>query len=261
MSAERSLAGKRILITRAPHQAARLDEALAAKGAEVLRLPAIAIVPPPSFAQLDAALAAIESYRWLVLTSANGAHALGERMGALKIDPQRLAHLQVACVGRTTARATNELGLAVSVVPEEYVAEGVVAALKGKVAGQRVLLVRAVVARDLLPNELRRMGAEVETADAYQTVLPADSVSGVRALFLPGKPLPDAVTFTSSSTVTNFFALLRAAGLDLPRGLRAVSIGPITSRTLREHGWEPAAEAAPSDIPGLVRACETLLAS
>jgi uroporphyrinogen-III synthase len=130
--------------------------------------------------------------------------------------------------------------------------------LKDKVAGRRVLLARAAVGRDVIPEELTRAGAEVRVAEAYQTVLPADSIDRIRALFAEGERLPDAATFTSSSTVSNFFRLLHAAGLDLPRGLRAISIGPITTGSLLEHNWEPAREAASSDIRGLVEACERL---
>jgi uroporphyrinogen-III synthase len=257
-----SLAGKRILITRAAHQASRLAEALLAKGAQTLLLPTIAIEPPESYAPLDAALAAIESASWLILTSANGARVLGERMRALALPLHRLAHLRVACIGPATAREAAELGLKIAVVPQEHVAEGLVEALRGKVLpGDRVLLVRAAAARDVVPEELGRLGIHVSVVDAYRTVIPPGSVDQVRGLLALGKTLPDAVTFTSSSSVTNFLALLQAAGLARPASLSAVSIGPVTSRTLREHGWEPAVEAARSDIEGLVEACEKLFVS
>lgn len=254
-----SLAGKRILITRAAHQASRLAEALLAKGAQALLLPTIAIEPPESYAPLDAALATIESASWLILTSANGARVFGERMRALALPPQRLAHLRVACIGPATAREAAEHGLKIAVVPQEHVAEALVAALRGKVVpGDRVLLVRAAAARDVVPEELSRLGINVSVVDSYRTVIPPGSVDQVRSLLALGKMLPDAVTFTSSSSVTNFLALLQAAGLARPAGLSAVSIGPVTSRTLREHGWEPDVEAARSDIEGLVEACGKL---
>jgi uroporphyrinogen-III synthase len=115
------------------------------------------------------------------------------------------------------------------------------------------------VARDVIPEQLRKCGADIHVVEAYRTVIPADSIEQVRTLFGEGNPLPDAVTFTSSSTVNNFFALLAAAKAELPRGLRAVSIGPVTTRTLRRHQWEPAREAMEYDIPGVVAACATLL--
>lgn len=259
----RPLAGKRILITRAAHQAGRLQEALEARGAEVLSLPTIAIEPPISYAPLDAALAALGSFSWLILTSANSARVLGERMQALNIVSSDWARIRVACVGPSTARAARELGLQVALVPERYVAEDLVESLRSlpeKLAGQKVLLVRAAVARDAIPEALREMGVEVVIAEAYRTVVPAGAIDGIRALLAPDAPWIDAATFTSSSTVTNFFTLLHAAKVELPSGLRAISIGPVTSRTLREHGWAPAGEAASSDLAGLAAACERLLA-
>jgi uroporphyrinogen-III synthase len=225
----------------------------------VLRLATIEIVPPASYDALDAALRAIQSFDWLVLTSTNGVAALQARTRVLQLPRHRFAHLQVAAIGHATAEAVRQFGLTVAVIPEKYVAEGLVASLKDRVASRRVLLVRASVGRDVIPDQLSRCGAQVEIAEAYRTHLPETSIGEVSALLGTASALPDAVTFTSSSTVGNFFALLRAAGMDLPAGLRAVSIGPVTTTTLREHNWEPSSEAARSDIPGLVEACERLL--
>ena len=254
------LAGKRILITRARHQAGRLAEALEEHGAEVLRLPTIEIIPPESCSHLDAVLEVIDGFDWLIVTSANGVAALEDRLRFLNVLPARLEHLQIAAIGPATATALGRVGLRVSAMPEEYVAEAVVALLKEKVRGKRVLLVRPAVARDVIPEELRQAGADIHVVEAYRTVIPADSIVQVRGLFGEGKPLPDAVTFTSSSTVNNFVALLVAAKIELPFALRAVSIGPVTTRTLRQHNWEPACEAVKYDIPGVVEACVRLLA-
>jgi uroporphyrinogen-III synthase len=261
VSTHRPLAGKRILITRARHQAGRLAEALEEQGAEVLRLPTIEIVPPETYAHLDAVLEVISGFDWLIVTSANGAAALADRMQFLRIGLEQLKHLQVAAIGPATAVALGRFGLTVSAMPDEYVAEAVVAMLKDKVAGRRVLLARAAVARDVIPEQLRKCGADIHVVEAYRTVIPADSIEQVRALFGGDQALPDAVTFTSSSTVNNFFALLEAANIELPQGLRAVSIGPVTSKTLRQHQWEPACEAAKYDIPGVVASCCTLMHS
>jgi uroporphyrinogen-III synthase len=171
----------------------------------------------------------------------------------------RLQHLQVAAIGPATAVAVGRIGLKVSAMPDEYVAEAVVAVLKEKVVGRRVLLARAAVARDVIPEQLRQCGADIHVVETYRTVIPNDSIEQLRELFAEGKPLPDAVTFTSSSTVNNFFALLAAAKMEKPSGLRAISIGPVTTRTLSEHKWEPAGEASPYDIPGVVKACVKLL--
>lgn len=259
MTGPQPLTGKTILITRARHQSGRLAEALEALGVEVLRLPTIEIVPPETYAHLDALLEVIAGFDWLIVTSANGAAALAGRMEFLKIAPQRLQHLQIAAIGPATASALVRIGLRVSAIPDQYVAEAVVAMLREKVAGRRVLLARAAVARDVIPEQLRQCGADIHVVEAYRTVIPMDSIERLRVLLAEGKPPPDAVTFTSSSTVNNFFALLDAARMELPHGLKAVSIGPVTSRTLRQHGWEPACEAVQYDIPGVVAACAALL--
>jgi len=260
VSSGRPLAGRRILITRARHQAGRLADALETQGAEVLRLPTIEIVPPETYAHLDAVLEVISGFDWLIVTSANGVAALANRMRFLEIPSDRLKHLHVAAIGPATAVAAGRIGLKVAAMPEEYVAEAVVAMLQDKVSGKHVLLARAAVARDIIPEQLRKCGADIHVVETYRTVVPADSIGQVRELFGEGKPLPDAVTFTSSSTVNNFFTLLAAAKIDLPKGLRAVSIGPVTTGTLRQHNWEPACEAIKYDIPGVVGACVSLFA-
>ncbi len=256
---EHPLAGRRILVTRARHQAGQLSEKLRALGAEVVEIPAIAIVPPESYADLDRALGNLSLYQWLIVTSTNGGQALRDRMKALGIGTDAFAHLKIAAVGSATARALEEMGLRIAVTPGEYVAESLVEALGDQVGGQRVLLVRAAVARDVIPAELRSRGASVDVVDAYRTVIPEESVTAVRTLFGPGGRVPDAATFTSSSTVTNFLNLLREAGVQAAGTMRAVSIGPITSGTLRENGWEPAGEADPHDLVGLVAAVASVL--
>ena len=253
------LAGKRILITRAAHQAGRLAEVLQSLGAELLRIPTIAIVAPDTYAPLDAALSSIAGFNWLIVTSANAVAVIAERMRLLGITADDFRHLNTAVVGAATAAAVRNLGLAVSAMPEEYVAESLVALLGDKLAGQRVLLARAAVARDVIPDALRTCGAEVHVVEAYRTIIPADSIEQLRLLLNQDQPLPDAVTFTSSSTVTNFLALLAAADIHLPARLQAVSIGPVTSATLRSHAWEPASQAETYDIPGLAAACLKLL--
>jgi uroporphyrinogen-III synthase len=245
-----SLHGKTILVTRARHQAGQLSEKLRALGAVVLEIPAIEIVPPESYAELDRALKNLSQYQWLIVTSANGVKALRER----GIGPASFAGLKVAAVGSATAQALREMRLEIAVTPEEYVAESLVEALGDQVGGKRVLVARAAAARDVIPDELRARGATVDVVDAYRTVIPVGSVTAVRTIVEADGLIPDAAIFTSSSTVTNFLNLLREAGVPRPESMRAVSIGPITSRTLREKGWEPAAEADPHDMGGLVAA-------
>jgi len=251
---ELPLAGRRILVTRARHQAGQLSEKLRALGAEAVEIPAIEIVPPESYADLDRALGNLSQYEWLIVTSANGAGALAGRLELLGAGVEDFRHLKVTAVGSATARALEGLGLTVAVTPAEYVAESLVGALGDQVRGKRVLLARAAVARDVIPDALRARGATVAVVDAYRTVIPEESVTAMRTIFGTGGRIPDAATFTSSSTVTNFLNLAREAGVVVPRAMRAVSIGPVTSRTLRENGWEPAVEAAPHELSGLVEA-------
>lgn len=249
------LAGRKILITRARHQAQSLASALEEKGATVVAIPAIEIIPPDSYDALDAALSNAKKYQWLVVTSANGAEVLAERIGALKLPIAALDALKIAAIGPATARALGEIGLHVDEVPKQAVAESLVESLRDQVSGKNVLLVRAKVARDVLPEELRNAGAHVDVVDAYQTVVPATSADDLRLLFAAPSRMPDIVTFTSTSTVTNFFRLLHEASVPAwPTAMAAASIGPITSQTLRHHGIEPAVEATEYTIPGVVNA-------
>ena len=251
---ELPLAGRTIVVTRPRRQAGRLRGELEALGATVIELPTIEIAPPDSYEPLDTELRDLGQYQWLVVTSANTARVLGERLALLVVDPAAVSRLRVVAVGAATAAALQEIGFRVDLVPPKYVAESVVDVLRDKVAGARVLLARAAVARDVIPDELRRAGATVDVVDAYRTVIPEDSARLVKGIFVDS-PAPDAVTFTSSSTATNFFQLLGEAGIcSAPKGVQAISVGPITSETLRELGWEPAAEADPHDVDGLVQA-------
>jgi uroporphyrinogen-III synthase len=248
------LAGRMILVTRARHQAGQLSQQLTALGATVVEIPTIEITPPDSYDPLDAALRNLSQYQWLIVTSANGAAALEQRIAALGIDVAGLARLEIAAVGSATEKALLQSGLTVAITPPEYVAESLIEALGDRTRGQRVLIARAAVARDVIPDALRARDATVDVVDAYRTAIPTDSVTTIRTIFGPNRRIPDAATFTSSSTVTNFLDLLREAGIVVPQTMQAISIGPITSQTLRQHGWQPAAEADPHDLTGLVDA-------
>ncbi len=251
---ELPLKGRTIVVTRPRRQASRLRTELEALGACVIELPTIEIVPPDSYEPLDAALRNLPQYQWLIVTSANTARVLAERLAVPGIELADFSEVRVVAVGSATASALREAGFQVDLVPPTYVAESVVDVLHDKIAGARVLLARAAVARDVIPDELRRLGAAIDVVDAYRTVVPEESAGLVRGIFV-NTPVPDAVTFTSSSTATNFFQLLEKAELcSVPPGVRALSIGPITSATLRELGWEPAVEAEQHDVDGLVQA-------
>ncbi len=248
----RPLARRRILITRAANQAGKLSEGLRALGAIPVEVPILEIRPPDSFASLDNALCQLERYNWLILTSVNSVRAIVERAGDLGLDLGKSSAIEVAAVGRATAAEATDAGLAVTVVPEMYVAESLVSALSTQVYGKRVLLARAASARDVIPNALREWGATVDVVDAYQNALPdaaPDQLRHALAQFI------DAATFTSSSSVTHLAEAANHAGIAWPfAGVPAISIGPITSETLCEFGWPPAAEATPHDIPGLIAA-------
>jgi uroporphyrinogen-III synthase/uroporphyrinogen III methyltransferase/synthase len=251
------LTGRRVLVTRAAHQAGKLSEGLRALGAEPVEVPVLEIQPPENFAALDDALLHLDRFDWLVLTSANALQAIGERSAHLGVHPGRAEGLRIAAVGRATAEMARHYGFAVAVVPDAYVAESLVAALRGFVNGQRILLARAAIARDVIPDALRAAGATVDVVDAYRNVMPAAVPDLLRAALEKGIA---AATFTSSSSVTHLADAARKAGIVFPfAGVSAISIGPITTQTLRDCGWEPAAEANVSDIPGLIAAVDQLL--
>lgn len=253
-TAKRPLAGTRILVGRARHQAGSLSSSLRSLGASVIEIPFIEIRKPQSYAPLDEALKNIKAYEWLILTSANGVEAMWERVRRLRITRRKLGHLQIAAIGPATKKAIVKHGLKVKMVPEEYVAESVVKGLRDKVNGKRVVLIRAKVARDVIPEELRAAGAHVDVVEAYETVVPEKSRARLRALMKNSARRPHVVTFTSSSTVRNFAELLGKVKADSLRGVQLASIGPVTSATLRELGMPVALEAREFTMGGLIRA-------
>jgi len=253
------LAGIRVLVGRARHQAGSLSKELRKLGADVLEIPFIEIRKPRSFRPLDTALKGLSEYDWLILTSVNGVEAMWERMAKLGVKKTSLRHLKIAAIGPATKKAIAQRGARVDVMPEEYVAESVVKKLRRQVRGKRVLLVRAKVARDVIPRELRRAGARVDVVEAYETVVPQASRTRLRAALKNPTRRPDVITFTSSSTVKNFVSLLGLRGnlKDRPPSLRGVilaSIGPVTSATLQVMNLGADVEAEEYTIPGLVEA-------
>ncbi len=253
------LAGTRILVGRARHQAGSLSASLRSLGASVIEIPFIEIRKPQSYAPLDDALKNIKTYDWLVLTSANGVEAMWGRVRNLRIARRNFQHLQIAAIGPATKKAIVKYGLKVKMVPEEYVAESVVKGLRDKVIGKRVVLIRAKVARDVIPEELRAAGAEVDVVEAYETVVPEKSRARLRELMKNAARRPHVVTFTSSSSAKNFADLLgsiqagsRAAGW--LKHVQLASIGPVTSATLGELQMPVAIEAREFTMGGLIRA-------
>ena len=255
------LSGLHVLVGRARHQASALSSGLRERGAQVLEIPFIQIRKPRSYKSLDTALKNLREYDWLILTSVNGVEAVWQRLKKLRLTSRHLRHLKVAAIGPATKKSIEQRGIKVDVVPEEYVAESVVQSLRGQVKGKRVLLARAKVARDVIPRALNKLGAHVEVAEAYETVIPQFSRARLCAVLNDPKRRPDVITFTSSSTARNFMALLGTSrGRGRPRhrtlldGIHFASIGPVTSSTLRELGLPVDIEAKEYTIPGLIEA-------
>jgi uroporphyrinogen-III synthase len=246
----------RVLVGRARHQAGALSRQLRSLGATVIEIPFIEIRKPKSFHPLDSALRKISDYDWLILTSINGVDAFWQRVARLHLDQRFLRGVRVAAIGPATKKAIELGGIKVDVVPKEYIAESVVRSLRRRIQGKRVLLVRAKVARDVIPRELRLAGAQVDVVEAYETVVPAASRARLRSVLKNPGRRPHLVTFTSSSTVRNFVNLLGASKAQV-RGIRFASIGPVTSATLRELRLRVDIEASEFTIPGLVKAIVT----
>jgi uroporphyrinogen-III synthase len=259
------LAGRRILVTRTQEGSAKLSHLLRELGAEAIEIPLIRIAPPASFAPLDHALSRIADYDVLLVTSANTARVLAERMPAPWSGSCRIpGSVQpfTAVIGPATAEAMRVAGLRVDLQPSPSVAESLVRELAPQARGKRMLLPRAEVAREVLPDSLRAAGATVDVVPAYRTLPEERSRALLQALFAPDAERIDAVTFTSGSTVKSFFELSGRSDAVAAFALSVVfSIGPITSAVLRAPGCDSYHEATTHDLDGLIAClCETLQA-
>lgn len=269
------LYGQRILVTRTREQASIFSERLQALGAVPVEFPTIRIMPPQDWEQLDSALNklfledAVERpyYNWLVFTSVNGVIMCCERLITLGHTIEHMSHVRIAVIGPATASALKRYGLIADIVPDEYIAEGVAAALRSdaqargvSLVGQRVLLARAAEARKILVTELQQAGALVDEVPAYYTVAVAhDDEQGQQVLRLLREQKLDILTFTSSSTVLNFMQWLssdeeRVRLVTHNPHLSIACIGPITAQTARELGLDVDIEAQEFTIDGLVEA-------
>ncbi len=245
----RGLEGKRVLVTRPRAQAAALIEKLAGLGAVPVVFPTIEISAPEDPALLDRAIADLPAYRWVIFTSVNGVTAFWQRLAGLAKDKQVFSGVQVAAIGPATAQALQERGVRPDFVPDEYIGEAILPGL-GDVAGQRILLPRADIARKALVDELSRQGAYPEEIAAYRTVPAQPDPQALREL----EQGVDIATFTSSSTVRNFFELLGGQAQALLAGAVIACIGPITALEARKQGLGVQVVAEEYTVDGLVNA-------
>jgi uroporphyrinogen III methyltransferase/synthase len=248
----KAAAGRRIVITRARPGAARFATMLRELGADIIEFPTIELAPPDDgYSVLDRALGRLDSFDWVIFTSANGVDAVLARMRLCGIGFSALARRRIAAIGPATAKRLETAGFRVAALPREYRAEEIVPAIGMEaISGARFLIPRAQVAREVLPAILRERGAaEVLVAPAYRTVTPSTDDANAMAQWLTEGTI-DLVTFTSSSTVDNFVALVRK----IPHGMRAAVIGPITADTARRHGFEVVVCPKDYTIPALAQA-------
>lgn len=244
------LAGRLILVTRARHQASELADGLRRLGATVLLIPTIEITQPSSYQPLDEALRQLSSFDCIAFTSANAVEAFRARADALGISPLLR---RVAAVGRATERALHAAGLQADVVPPVFTAESLAMTLAPQARDSRFLLVLAEDAPTTLADGLMSAGAaQVVLVAAYRNRIPQSSIGELTALFRDPGTYPDGVTFTSASTANNLAVLLQSAQLNLPEKVVRASIGPITSRALRDLNLPPHVEARESTIPALL---------
>jgi uroporphyrinogen III methyltransferase/synthase len=246
------LSGQKIIVTRAKDQADALSAPLRQLGAEVTELPTIEIRPASNYSALDAAIKNLKAYDWLIFTSVNGVRYFLDRLDRSRQDLRSIQG-KLCAIGPATREALEKFHLKVDVMADEYVAEGLLKALASfDMKGAKILIARAAVARDVLPDELRRRGAEVDVVEAYRTEVPKELAARTRTI-LASKP--DWITFTSSSTAHN---LIAACGADALDGIRIASIGPVTSATLREAGINITTEASQHTVPGLIAAIHAM---
>jgi uroporphyrinogen III methyltransferase / synthase len=252
----RSLCGKKIIVTRAAEQAGEFSAKMAARGATVLECPTIRLVGPESWQLLDLAIRELSSYDWLVLTSGNAVRFFFQRMDALGLDARALANCRICAVGPKTADEIRSFGIKPDLVPTDYKAEGVVDEFSRlDMHNSRVLFPRADKARDVIPRELKRMGAHVDSPVAYRNIFPERLPP--ETLFALETRSVDCITFTSSSTVQNLAAMLgEELMLDMLKGVAVASIGPITSKSCRDLGLKVDIEPKSYTLNALAEALE-----
>lgn len=247
------LFGRRIVVTRAREQSSDLKAALEEAGAVVLQFPTIEIVPPSSLASLDRVIEETGLYQWLIFTSQNGVRSFFDRLREKRLDSRALSEARIAAVGDSTASELGKYGILADLIPDKFQSEALLPLLPGDMNGIRVALIRAESGREDLIEGIQARGGRVDLAVAYRSVPRYDFAEELRELIR--EKLIDVVTFTSSSTVENFFSALSADERTalLSRAIVA-SIGPVTSRTLRELGVEVGVEASAASVASLSEA-------
>lgn len=233
---KRPLFGRRVLVTRAREQASEFKTLLAEMGASCIEFPTIAVAPAPSREPLDQSIEVLATYDWVIFTSVNGVRFFMKHLWSRGGDVRDLHGIRLAAIGPKTAEALEQYGLRVDLVPKEYRAESILEGLSGEsVRGKRFLLPRALEAREILPESLRRRGAHVDVIPAYQTVLPREQSAHMMDRLRSGGI--DCLTFTSSSTVSNFFSMFgEDSVLPFLKDVCIACIGPITAKTAEGYG-------------------------
>jgi uroporphyrinogen III methyltransferase/synthase len=253
MKDKKPLTGKKILVTRARKQSGDFSTLLRKLGAEIIEFPTIEIVPPLRWKGLDHAIRQLESYDWIIFTSANGVNFFWQRLrekGRYRLPPS----LKVCTIGPATANQLREKRISVDYMPKEFIAESVLKGFdKMAIRGKRILLARAKKARDVLPKGLRNMGAEVDVVEVYRSVKPKAGARRLRKILTEERI--DAVTFTSSSTVDHFVELLKKEDLkQLLKKIAIACIGPVTAKTAKEWGMKVQIQPRQYTIPRLTQA-------
>jgi uroporphyrinogen III methyltransferase/synthase len=249
---KKPLFGKGIVITRPQRQADEFARLLEKEGAQAIHFPTVKIVPPKSWESLDAALNNLADYNWLIFTSANGVQYFFERLFERDKDIRELKGIKICCIGPATALEIQKRGIKVDLIPEYYISESILQSFdKIKMQGQKVLIPRAIEARDVLPEGLKKMGAAVDVVSAYATVNSGEKKERLTELIREKRI--DVITFTSSSTVMNFLEIM-GKDYSLPPKIKIACIGPITAATARKHGFKVDILQEEYTIPGLVQA-------
>jgi uroporphyrinogen III methyltransferase/synthase len=249
---KKPLFGKGIVITRPEAQAGEMIDLLRQQGARVICFPTIKVVPPKSWQALDKTLEHLETYRWIIFTSANGVHFFFKRLKESGRDIRDLKGIRICTIGPATASTIANLGIRVDLVPDSFISEGIVKAFeKQEVRGLKILLPRAETARDILPEGLSALGATVDVVTAYRTVSSGRSRAELEPLMTAGKI--DVITFTSPSTVTNFIHIMGKT-FSFPSQVKIACIGPVTAAAVRKAGWPIDIMQEQFTIPGLVEA-------